>query len=541
MTHSSGFTAVSGSHRDPVEGADRVGPIDPQSEVAVSLVVRRGGSQSASADLAKVAQAAPSQREHVAPEDFAARYGASAEDLDKVREFAERFGLEVTGASAARRTVELRGSAEAMSKAFDVELAEYQHPELGTFRGRTGTVGVPEELGEVVQAVMGLSNQRVAEPRIQLAANGGSGGVAAPAIVKGFSPPQVAEIYQFPTGTGKGQCIGVIELGGGYAEGDLRQYFTELDLAEPRIVSIGVDGAGNAPGVEADGEVVLDIDIVASIAHEASIAVYFAPNTTRGFLDAITTAVHDTANRPSVITISWGSAEASWTAQAMDAMDSAFADAALLGVTICVASGDHGAGDSVGDGNAHADFPASSPHVLGCGGTHLEASGTQRTLENVWNDGSEWASGGGVSDHFPLPAWQSGLGIASANPDGSSGRGVPDVAGDADLETGYRIHLDGKDQVIGGTSAVAPLWASLIAILNERLGHRVGFLNPTLYTPPHAVTAFYDITEGTNKLPDAPGYNAGAGWDACTGWGTPIGTKLLEVLEAAGRSAAGES
>ena len=534
MPHSSGFTEVAGSHRDPLEGAQRVGPVDPQSEVTVSLVVRRGGSGNAAASVAELAKTAPAERAHVSHEQFAAQYGADPADLDEVKKYAEQAGLTVTRSSAARRTVELRGSAEAMSKAFDVELDNYEHPGVGTYRGRTGTVGVPQELGKVVQAVLGLDNRPQADPRIQFAAGtaGGAAGGAAAAVAAGFTPPQVAQIYDFPNGAGQNQCIGLIELEGGYNPSDLSEYFAALGIAAPTVLDVGVDGSGNAPGSKADGEVVLDIDVSGSIANQATIAVYFAPNTTQGFLDAITTAVHDSVNNPSVISISWGSAEKRWTEQTVNAMDAAFADAALLGVTVCCAAGDHGAGDSEGDGLAHADFPAASPHVLGCGGTHLEVNGTAITLENVWNDGNEWATGGGVSEYFPVPPWQVGVNVPSVNPEGpAEGRCVPDVAGDADRETGYIIHLNGEDGLVGGTSAVAPLWAALVAILNENLGHRVGLLNPVLYTAPTSQVAFNDIVEGSNELPDAPGYNAAVGWDACTGWGSPIGSELLKALE----------
>lgn len=541
MPHSSGFTAVSGSNRAPLDGAERVGPVDPGSEVTVSVVVRRGGSGDAAAHVAQIAKTPPAERQHVAPEEFAARYGASPDDLAKVREFAEHAGLRVTDSSAARRTVVLQGSAEDMSKAFDVELAEYEHPRLGRYRGRTDTVGVPEELGEVVQAVVGLDNRKQAQPRFVLAGAGASSAasarLSAPAVAAPFTPPQVAALYDFPNGAGAGQgagqgeCIALIELEGGYHSSDLHAYFHNLGVHAPKVVHVGVDGASNAPGSEADIEVVLDAEVSGSIANHAKIAVYFAPNTSQGFLDAITTAIHDTVHKPSAISISWGSAEKGWTEQSMDAMDQAFADAALLGITVCVAAGDHGAGDGVGDGLAHADFPASSLHVLGCGGTRLEANGAAIALEDVWNDGNGWAGGGGVSDYFPLPSWQATANVEeSVNPGGRVGRGVPDVAGNADGATGYSIHVNGEDTVVGGTSAVAPLWAALSVILNQRLGHRVGFLNPSLYGLAAPQACFHDILNGKNEVAGAPGYSARPGWDPCTGLGTPIGEGLLAAL-----------
>jgi kumamolisin len=295
------------------------------------------------------------------------------------------------------------------------------------------------------------------------------------------------------------------------------------------VTAVSVDGASNQPVGDpnsADGEVLLDIEVVGAIATQAKIAVYFAPNTDQGFLDAITTAVHDNLRKPSVVSISWGGAESTWTAQSFTAYDQAFQDAGLLGVTVCCASGDDGSTDNVTDGAAHVDFPASSPNVLACGGTRLESSGGKITSEVVWNEGTgNGASGGGVSDQFPLPAYQAGAKVpVSVNPSHFQGRGVPDVAGDADPATGYQIHVDGQDAVFGGTSAVAPLWAALIALINQQLGKPVGFLNTALYAK--GTSGLTDITSGTNGA-----YQAGPGWDACTGWGSPSGQALLAALK----------
>ena len=282
---------------------------------------------------------------------------------------------------------------------------------------------------------------------------------------------------------------------------DLQTYFAKLKVATPTVTAVPVDGGKNVPTKDAngpDGEVMLDIEVIGAIAPQAHIAVYFAPNTDAGFLDAVTTAIHDTKNKPTVISISWGSAESTWTDQSMTAMDEAFQAAAMLGVTICVASGDNGSSDGVTDGADHVDFPASSPYALACGGTSLKASKTAITGESVWNDGSEGgAGGGGVSNFFALPTWQSGLKTTGANGASSalSMRGVPDVAGDADPETGYDVRIDGTDTVIGGTSAVAPLWSGLLARINQLAGKSVGYLQPVLYQNPAALR---DITQGNN-------------------------------------------
>jgi kumamolisin len=226
-----------------------------------------------------------------------------------------------------------------------------------------------------------------------------------------------------------------------------------------------------------------------------------------------------------VISISWGGPESSWTSQSMTAMDSAFQAAATMGITVCIASGDNGSSDGVSDGADHVDFPASSPFALGCGGTSLRGTGTKITSETVWNDGAEGgASGGGISSFFATPTWQSGLSALTTAGQSSplTMRGVPDVAGDADPETGYAVRVDGSDTVIGGTSAVAPLWAALIACINASQGKAAGYINPQLYQTPKDLR---DVTSGNNG-----DFAAQAGWDACTGLGSPNGGLLASLL-----------
>jgi kumamolisin len=337
----------------------------------------------------------------------------------------------------------------------------------------------------------------------------------------------VAKAYDYPTAAnGAGQCIALIELGGGFEESDIETYFGQLGITPPTVVAVPVDGGANSPGDPngADGEVALDIQVTGSIAPGARIAVYFAPNTNQGFQDAISAAIHDTTNKPSAISISWGGPESSWDTASLSSFDNTMQTAAALGITITVASGDSGSSDGVGDGANHVDFPASSPHVLACGGTALTLSNGARSTETVWNDQSQGggATGGGVSSYFALPSWQSGAKVPlPAN--GSGGRGVPDVSGDAAPATGYQILVDGQSAVVGGTSAVAPLWAALVALVNQQTGRNAGFLNPTLYSGGEA--NFFDITSGTNGS-----YKAAPGWDPCTGLGSPDGQKIAAMV-----------
>jgi kumamolisin len=504
-----------------------VGPVDPNErlEVTVRLRPRPGAGlppvQEMSARL-------PRDRKYLTREQFRDTQGADPQDLIKVRAFALQHGLNVVAEDLARRSVVLSGTAAAMSKAFGVELARFQSAGA-SFRGRTGPLYVPAEIAPIVEGVFGLDDRPQATPHFRrpLARGGAVATAVGPrAAGAAFTPPQLAAIYDFPSGTGRGQTIGIIELGGGYRPEDLSAYFAQLNIQSPQVVAVSVDGGQNAPSTPdtADAEVMLDIEVAGAVAPGARIVVYFAPNTDRGFLDAITTAVHDSANHPSVISISWGAPEANWTAQAMLSFDQAFQEAAVLGVTVCCAAGDSGSSDGVPDGQSHVDFPASSGFVLGCGGTNLSSNGTTITSEVVWNDPGDGATGGGVSRQFALPSWQANAGVPPSPAPGFKGRGVPDVAGDASPATGYIVRVDGQLTTIGGTSAVAPLWAGLIALLNELKGKPMGHLNPVLYGLA-SKGVFHDITQGNNG-----DYSAGPGWDPCTGLGTPDGAKIMGAL-----------
>jgi kumamolisin len=421
----------------------------------------------------------------------------------------------------------LAGTVAQFNDAFGVELQQYSHPG-GTYRGRTGPVHVPVELNGIIEAVLGLDNRPQARPHFRMkAGDARRRSRPARAAATSFTPVQLAALYDFPRGDGKGECIAIIELGGGYRPQDIQAYFAGLGLAAPGVTAVSVDHGTNQPSGDPngpDGEVMLDIEVAGAIAPAAVIVLYFAPNTDAGFLDAVTSAIHDDARKPAVVSISWGGPESSWTQQAMSAMDQAFQAAAVMGITVCVAAGDSGSTDGVSDGSNHVDFPASSAHALACGGTSLQTSGTTIVKEVVWNDGPEsGAGGGGVSTFFALPAWQQGLDATDAQGSRSplARRGVPDVSGDADPQTGYRVLVDGTSAVIGGTSAVAPLWAGLIARINALSGRPAGFVNPALYGKPAALR---DITQGNNG-----GFAASPGWDACTGLGSPDGAKVASI------------
>jgi kumamolisin len=525
---SSQHVVIAGSERQPLADVRSLAPVDPdqQIEITVKLHPQQGAQASAlHAQTQAAEQGGP--RQYLSREAFAATRGASAASIATVEDYARQHGLVVVSSSAEQRSVVLSGTAAQFGAAFSAQLQNCDHAS-GAIRYRTGALTAPAEIANVIEGVFGLDDRPQATPKFQLRNNQPQIGFIRPQAAdnSSFTPPQLAKLYDFPTGLdGEGQCIAIIELGGGSRPADITAYFAKLGIPAPKVKSISVDHAKNRPTTPngADGEVMLDIEVAGAVAPGALIAVYFAPNTDRGFLDAITTAIHDKVNKPSVISISWGAAEKNWTQQAMTSFEQAFADAALLGITVCCAAGDNGSSDGETDGTAHVDFPASAPHALGCGGTKLVAANGAIVSETVWNAGANSATGGGYSTFFPVPDYQNDLGRTL------SGRGVPDVAGDADPASGYQVRVDGQDMVIGGTSAVAPLWAGLIALLNQKLSTPVGFLNPLLYGALRNKGVTRDITQGNNG--DQP---AGPGWDACTGWGSPNGQQLLTALSAHG-------
>jgi kumamolisin len=350
-----------------------------------------------------------------------------------------------------------------------------------------------------------------------------------------YTAPEVANLYRFPTRLdGKGQSIAVISLGGGFRRGDMRTYFDALELPMPDIRSRSVHGVRNAPNGETrayDGEVTGDVQTVGAIAPGARIVVYFAPNPTRGFFEAMSEAVHDARARNTVISISWGQAEEHWKHGLLEAFNRVLLEAATLGITVCCSSGDHGAFADTHDRKPHVNFPASSPYALACGGTTLIGKRRQIESEHVWNNATG-ATGGGVSSTFPRPVWQRGSRVPKTSK-GFAGRGVPDVAANADPLTGYRVCLNGTWGVGAGTSAASPLWAGLVARMNQARGASAGLLTPFLYEEYDALRqsgSLVPITKGNTGL-----YRARQGWSACTGLGTPRGELLCRDVRRADR------
>lgn len=570
--------ALPGSNRPAVPQAKLLRKSDPASRIKVSIYARRNPAAPGKSlsPLDELNSQLPAERNYLSEQEFNSTFGADPADLDKIAAWAEVNRLKVLDRSVAKRRVLVEGTIGDISKAFGVQLNEYEHPQSGRFRGRVGQIHVPSDLFGIVQGVFGLDTRLVGHPRIrrgnvqpvdfetlrpsrQAKVRDLAQASAASPFPGTFFPRDVAQLYNYPDGfTGSGQNVAIFAFNGttpdprgGYKLPALKNYFEKvLGGKTPTIKNVVVQGPGNDPGPDtpasdsrgdATGEVMLDMCVVGSVAPGASIFMYFTEFTSQGWVDALHEAITDN-NQISVISISYGNPEddpqGAWTSMGVQLVNQAFQAAAAKGITICCAAGDDGSSDQVASG-AHVDFPASSPFVLGVGGTKLVASNSTSPAiasETVWNETlqNEGATGGGVSAVFTRPDYQNTVDVPpSANPPHNIGRGVPDVAAVADPVTGVVVmRIDGKHlEPIGGTSASAPLWAALVARLNEGLKARCGFLNPILYGR-FPAGVLRDITVGNNGA-----YAAGQGWDPCTGLGSPNGTQLLQALSGAGTQA----
>jgi len=443
--------------------------------------------------------------------EFQAAHSASQADIDEIVKFAQACGLDVILTSAVKRLVKLKGMLDNVARAFALEF-------FSSDSGRTysGSITIPGNLKEIITGVIGLDNQTKAEIKHIIVDY-----LEEESAKKAYSPAAIAEHYNFPADAdGAGQTIGIIELGGNYSKSELMTYFNEMGVAEPEVVSVYID-ENDSELSSADSEVLLDIEVAGMVASGARFVIYFASNTKQGFLDAIKSAIHDTTYSVDVLSISWAFTETDLESQFIDNVNAAFKEAAKMGITVCTSSGDRGAYN--GGSSLSVQYPASDANVLTCGGTQFVEDDSGNIIgEEVWQQGSS-ATGGGISVCVAQPSYQGDAGIP-LNPDEKTGRGLPDVAGFAATSPGYKVYYDGGWHAMGGTSAVAPLWAALIARINQSLGKRVGFINETLYCCKDSVCN--DITVGNNGY-----YDAGKGWDACTGWGTPDGTRLLEKLK----------
>jgi len=500
LTHSN-RVVITGSEKPADPRATLVDAVDPNERIAVTVRLRPD-------------QPIPDGYAGQSRAEFETAHSARPADVAGVDAFAHDYGLDVERTSPAERTMTLAGTAAQMRAAFGVELGRYRTA-AETHLGNAGAVSVPQSLGPAITSVTGFDDGTASTSHRVTA--------QATAASPGYTPLDVARAYDFPAGDGTGEHVGVISLGGRYDDRVQAAYQKALGVAHVPFTVVNVDGGAEGPtDAGPTGENMLDAEMIGALVPAADKTMYIAPNTDRGFLDAISTALHDTHHNDA-LSISWGGPEERFTPQAVRAFNELFKEARAMGVSVFSAAGDNGATDGIPDGGLHVDFPSSSPSVVANGGTKLiTAADGSIAKETVWNElrHKQGATGGGISEINPKPPAQAKLPI--------SGRGVPDIAGNADPTTGFRMLVplgDGKAglELVGGTSAVAPLYASLAARLEQNLGHPIGDLQKAIYAAP--ADAFHDVTVGNNG-----GYKAQPGWDAATGRGSVDGGALLAYL-----------
>jgi kumamolisin len=537
------FVTLKGSERAHRSGSEVVRRSDRDEECDVTVKVRR-----------KAALPEPTAKP-LSRADVLSRYAADPKDLDEVQKVLTPFGLTLKSKSPETHALEFVGPVSAMEQAFGVTLMVVKHGDR-VYRGRVGPLHIPKELDGIVTGVFGLDTRPMVKHRRAHAHRSSTIAAATTGLPPAnsrpwFTPQELAQAYSFPPGDGSGQSIGILEFGGEFRPKDLATFLRLVGMAgvEPNVQVRAIQALPSKEQKDPDaiGEVMLDIEVVSAVCPKATIVVLFSQFTEKGWIANLDAVLTDPA-APSVVSVSYGLAEGTdiWTQAAINEVNDSLKAVAVAGVTVCMSAGDDGSDDQVADGAAHLDFPASSPYVLSVGGTALQKMSGE---EVVWFDGDGLrrdgggSTGGGVSALNARPEWQSKIDIVSVNRNSQNGRVVPDVTANAAGSTGYLVVAPNPQQpsksapqVSGGTSASTPLWASLIARIQQS-GKQVGFLPPKLYaaTPKsggHVLgqAAFRDITSGSNASGTADGYSAGPGFDAVSGWGSPIGTKLLELL-----------
>jgi kumamolisin len=538
------YRPLPGSELRPAPDSKLLGPAKDSDTIKVTIVLRRRSDGPEIPDFSYYRDTPPSRRRRLSNEEFARKYGAHQSDIEKVTAFVTSHGLRVVETHPERRTMMVAGTVGEFKRALHIELNEYEHrvkrsrtgePVTEKYRSYDGFIHLPAELAEVVVGVFGLDNRRITKRNL------GDPPGTAPIPIS-----QVTKLYDFPSNLAAGQSIAIFSEGG-YLASDISANFGG---SPPVVVDVPVDSTNLA---FADPETTQDIFIAGSAAPGATIGVYFTTYTQQGWVDLVTRVIHPQAGDPacSVLSSSFyvsdGDDAATLLAEGVSigwltAVSAAFEDAAIQGVTICIASGDSGAQSKVPDGRAHVQYPASDPWVLSVGGTTVGDISGLNFEEYAWNDSFTFgmftgtgATGGGVSDLFPQPYYQVDAGVPPSVNDGHQGRGIPDVSANASPNSGYPIILGGVPSLFpaNGTSASAPLWAGLIAVVNAALGENVGFVNPVLYAL--GTSVFRDILAEPgatdNSFAGTKGYPVTPGWDACTGWGSPRGNQLLKGLK----------
>ncbi|MDA8192844.1 MAG: S53 family peptidase [Thermaerobacter sp.] len=517
-------------HMLPQDGVPGVPAADSDRPLELALVLHP-------VNLADAEQTVLSQDGPLDRAEFLTRHGVPPELATQMTEWLSGSGLTVRPDGL---VFWLAGTMAAVAKTFDLAF-RVEVKDTTTYYQPTREPQVPDWMEPWVAGIAGLDNVARLIPSVrfprdteQLANQG-----------QGFFPADIKRAYAFPsTYDGSGMTIGLLEFSNGYSTYDVMAFWSAYHLPTPTLSFVSVDGTANDGGANAwDLEATLDVEWAGAMAPGAHLVVYEASagGTDVSFglsvLKALHTAIHDTVHRPTVLSISYGDGESRFPPRVMEAWNSVMAHGAIIGITTFVASGDQGAYGLHGAGRliAHADAPANCPHAVAVGGTRLLLNPNGSIArETGWTDtNNNGASGGGISQVFPVPAFQIGIALP-VKPGFHAGRGVPDVAANADPDTGYAVVFQGSAAVVGGTSVASPIWAAAGACLNQARAAAqkgpIGLFNPRLYAL-GATPVFHDIVIGNNSYAGVAGYSCGPGWDAVTGWGSPDLTRLIADLE----------
>ncbi len=486
-----------------------VAPANSAETIEVTIWLRP--REHAAFDLAAIddfGATLPATRERLTSADLLARYDADVDDFRAVRRYCIKHHLSVL--EQRWRALVVHGTIGAFSRAFGTTLQIYADLNDQHFRSRSGWLYLSREIASLIEGVFGLSEWPAIRTQRRESA------VAEKSPNTGLVASQIERRYAFPPHTdGSGQVIGLLEPGSRFERGH-SQHAMHQGAGPTNVQSRRVDGGlGNHGALTAfDDELALATHVIRALAPGAALVRYAAPDNERGFLDAIAAALFD-ATPPSVLSLGYGWPELLWSRAALKMIDQLFAAAALRGMTVCCATGNCGTATTI-DGHPHVNAPASSRFALACGATTLEpqANGETDEIAGAY-------SGGGFSE-YPLHAWQNEAASAAERVDAACGRGIPDVVAQGDA--GFGILRAPSETSAGVTSIAAPLWAALIARLNERIGAPLGFCTPLLYAPECRRT-FRRIERGSNGT-----YRAHDGWNPCTGLGAPNGIALSERL-----------
>jgi kumamolisin len=498
---------IPGTERQIWPGSHRTESLTADRDVLLTAWLRsKAGGDLDAAHARALGGTPPPARTYADRSTLARQTGADPADVELLRRYCEVFGLKIL--DSRWRSVCISGPIEGLIQAFGATVAIFEDASRRRFRHRSDSLHVPPDIAAVVRGIFGLHQWPRSRKLGSLQRH-----------VQPLYARDVAARYRFPDADACGQTIGVVQLRGIFKPSDFDQCMNAQGRASGHPIVKRVDDAAVAHELATtkDLEAALDVQIIGSLAPGARIVVYEAPDDERGFLDAVRAAVFDEDHAPSVLSISYGWPEHLWTPVALNILDELFTAAALVGMSVFCSSGDNGA-ELDYDGTPHVLAPASSPFAVGCGATILANEGAQ---EQAWEK-----TGGGFSERFELPQWQDVARPSASHYGTPAGRGVPDVA--AQQFPGYYVVMDGVELAMGGTSAIAPLWSALTARINQRLRVQSGFFLPILYKKSGEL--FGDVTAGSNGP-----FQACAGWNPCTGLGTPNGSAIEEALGRASR------